>query len=994
MRNSNQTKGLIRLMSGASVVALSVMAIAAAPAMAQDATATAAAKPAEDTVVVVTGQRAQLRSSQKIKKDSDVIVDSVTAVDIGALPDRSVSEALQRISGLTLERTDNNRDPARLAVEGGNIEIRGLSWVKSETNGRDIFSANNGRALSFDDISADLLAGVDVYKNPAADQTEGGIGGIVDLRTRLPFDTKKRVIAFSADSNAGDMDKKGHSSVNGFYSDRWHTGIGDIGVLLDYSIADVGNRTDSISLDKFSAETVTGHTGTVYIPGSIGWREVTWDAKRTAASAALQWRPNDQWLFTLQYLDARSRETNLEYALGSYDGSLTSPSPSWNYQYNAQGVLMSGTNPSAGYDGDTRYELDHKNTSDTSIGFKYTPSTKLTVSGDVQYVSSTADMTSLTAYTELGSRASISFAGLQSDLPTITVNSPNNTSTESAYYWAAAMDHLEKNSGDQVAAKLDLRYDFDDNAWLKSVSFGGRVTDKHYVTRQTGWNWGLLSHQYWSVSQADATPDNPYYPPVYINTAGATGYAQNAQLPKEVTFQTFGNFFHGDAAVPGNVWFPSADLVSHGTAYAYSLLKSTETAGWGWTPLAADAWNSVHPESDNATAGVNRQQEKTAAAYVEARYAGPSFFGIGNYDGNFGVRYVSTEAEQNGGIVAVTVPSTGCTASAAACVPLNNFKTFASGSITNGGSTDNKYSDILPSFNLRVHLSDQWQVRLGASRAMVRPDLSQLIAYTTLTMNQNADGTPNTAATGGAYTGTAGNPNLKPITADQYDLSVENYFSPTGSVTFDIFDKNLQNYIYTGTAVQSFTSNGQTIKFNVTEQMNGYKGQIKGFEIAYQQFYDMLPGFWSGFGLQGNYTHIDSSGGHNTAVNVFDTTQVTGQAQTLPLEGMSPDSYNVAVMYEKYGISARLAYNWRSLYLLTTSGANINAPVWSEAYGQVDGSIFYTLNSHYKIGIQGTNLTHARTILDASNPTNLAIRERYNWVETDRRVALVLRGTF
>src|SRR6185312_6669541 len=222
-----------------------------------------------------------------------------------------------------------------------------------------------------------------------------------------------------------------------------------------------------------------------------------------------------------------------------------------------------------------------------------------------------------------------------------------------------------------------------------------------------------------------------------------------------------------------------------------------------------------------ATAGVNRQQDKPAAVYAEARYGGSSFFGIGNYDGNFGLRYVSTEAVQNGSLVAVTAPSNKlCTGTAAGCTAFANFLTFASGSIAGTGATDNKYSDFLPSFNLRVHLNDQYQVRLGASRALVRPDLSQLIGYTTLSLTQNADGTPNTGATGGAYTGTAGNPNLKPITADQFDLSVEDYFAPTGSVTFDIFDKQLQNYIYTGTKAETFTSNGQTLTFNVTEQLN------------------------------------------------------------------------------------------------------------------------------------------------------------------------------
>ena len=142
---------------GVSVIALGAMN---APALAQTAEEPDDATEVEE--VVITGLRASLQSAQDIKRNSEVIVDSITAVDIGALPDRSVSEALQRISGVTLQRTNEARDPARLAAEGGGVFIRGLSWVRSETNGRDIFSARNGRGLSVEDISADLLAGVAV----------------------------------------------------------------------------------------------------------------------------------------------------------------------------------------------------------------------------------------------------------------------------------------------------------------------------------------------------------------------------------------------------------------------------------------------------------------------------------------------------------------------------------------------------------------------------------------------------------------------------------------------------------------------------------------------------------------------------------------------------------------------------------------------------------------------------------------------------------------
>lgn len=174
----------LRVPATASALAM-IMALSVTNAAAQDqSTEPEAVKrdqadgPIEE--VVVTGLRQSLESAQAIKRNAEQIVDSITAQDIGALPDRSVSEALQRIPGITLQRTSANRDPARLAAEGGGVFIRGLSWVRSETNGRDIFSATNGRDLSFEDISADLLAGVDVYKNPSADMVEGGVGGTVN----------------------------------------------------------------------------------------------------------------------------------------------------------------------------------------------------------------------------------------------------------------------------------------------------------------------------------------------------------------------------------------------------------------------------------------------------------------------------------------------------------------------------------------------------------------------------------------------------------------------------------------------------------------------------------------------------------------------------------------------------------------------------------------------------------------------------------------------
>lgn len=155
--------------------------------------------------IVVRGVRGSLQSAQDIKQFSNVIVDSVTAEDIGALADRSVTETLQRVPGVAINRFAAGRDPDHFSVEGSGVVVRGLTYVRSEVNGRDSFTANNGRGLSFADVPPELLIGVDVFKTLSADRIEGGIAGTVNLRTRKPFDTDDTIVAFSLENNYSDF---------------------------------------------------------------------------------------------------------------------------------------------------------------------------------------------------------------------------------------------------------------------------------------------------------------------------------------------------------------------------------------------------------------------------------------------------------------------------------------------------------------------------------------------------------------------------------------------------------------------------------------------------------------------------------------------------------------------------------------------------------------------------------------------------------------------
>src|SRR5690606_16052371 len=170
-----------------SILAMCVMALSA-PALAQS---TDAADEGSIEEIVVSGVRSSLQNAQDIKRNADTFVDSISSKDIGSLPDRSVLEAMQRLPGVSIERFAASEDPDHFGVEGSGAVIRGMTATRSEFNGRDSFTANSGRGLSFQDVPPELMGGVDIYKNQSADMIEGGIGGTVSLRTRKPFDSPR-----------------------------------------------------------------------------------------------------------------------------------------------------------------------------------------------------------------------------------------------------------------------------------------------------------------------------------------------------------------------------------------------------------------------------------------------------------------------------------------------------------------------------------------------------------------------------------------------------------------------------------------------------------------------------------------------------------------------------------------------------------------------------------------------------------------------------------
>lgn len=278
----------IRALCSASILAT----LLAAPAFAQ--TAPVADPQATDDAavvdeVVVTGFRRSLQSAQQIKRNSDQIVDSIVAEDIGKLPDVTASDSLARITGVQVERGGG---------EAGRVLVRGLPDLTTTYNGRDIFTAE-ARFVAIQDFPAGGVAALDVYKSTTADQVEGGIAGLINVRSRRPFDFNGLEIAGGVRGTYAGQSRQYDPNANLLISNRWDTGMGEVGALINVSYTEL-NYLDSARFvgGGFIAAIDPGQTAQVNAIGArysdgVGIFYGQGDRLRPSVNAALQWRPSE-----------------------------------------------------------------------------------------------------------------------------------------------------------------------------------------------------------------------------------------------------------------------------------------------------------------------------------------------------------------------------------------------------------------------------------------------------------------------------------------------------------------------------------------------------------------------------------------------------------------------------------------------------------------------------------------------------------------------------
>ncbi|NCP12969.1 MAG: TonB-dependent receptor [Sphingomonadales bacterium] len=534
-----------RLFALGTASALAITAATAAPAWAQDVEDTApdVAEAAEEdeNAIIVTGFRASLQSAQNIKRDADTFVDVITAEDIGALPDRSVAEALQRVPGVNIGRFEKASDPDRFSVEGTGVIIRGLNFVRSELNGRDIFSANGGTVLSFNEISPELLGRVEVFKNLTADMVEGGIAGTVNLVTRKPLDRRGTHLSGTVETNVGDLADEWSPGFSMLGSTTLEGDRGSLGLQLGYARSELVSRTDASQIADpcYRPSTLDGAcfrvrpvgsggisggpqftpdnfppAGALVVPKGAGVRSTDLERDREAWSGVVQYEsPNRDFLVTFEWLKADTTFfTKENAAVALVNDDLLFPVPAagstWEFDENGQfvrGVLSQRigdayANP-FGRGGIPlellRFERETRSsTKDISIDIDWSVTDRFRVNFEAQHIESTQNQDSIIGTMSTWANIDLDVSG---KVPQVQFLAPPGapadyfTSGENTYYWFL-LDSIARNEGALDTLRFDGEYDISDDGFFKKIKFGARWSERDQTTRDTNFStWGNLS---------------------------------------------------------------------------------------------------------------------------------------------------------------------------------------------------------------------------------------------------------------------------------------------------------------------------------------------------------------------------------------------------------------------------------------------------------------------------------------------------------------------
>lgn len=960
-----------RLASACGLLLAGVTAVhaqGAAPA----APAASAADKADVQTVTVTGIRASLDTSMALKRDAHGIVDGITAEDVGKFPDTNLAEAMQRISGVSIDR---------VAGEGSKVTVRGFGpdYNMILLNGRQMPATtvmdtgpSGSRAFDFANLAAESISGLEVWKTSSAAKPAGGIGATINIKTARPLENYSGRVASIGVQGLIDQsnqrlpsDDKGKAltpEISGIYSDTFANHTFGISLTGNYEERDGGYNNANVGNGWHNNPGVTNPpvTTSIYaLPQNIDYAVTGIHRERVNGQLTLQWQPVKAFTGTLDYtysqnrLDSKRNDISSWFSYGPSSGTWTtgpviSPLIYTEYLNDPTHLDSQGHYPGLAdvAMGVAKFGVETTlRSAGVNLAWKATDALKFELDAHKSSSVSGSDNpygTNNVIGTAAFNRGSTT-VDFSNDFPVMSLANTVRDASLQQVTGSAFRNSYMKSNVDQLQLK---------GSWeaseQSSVDFGLNVT---HVKNRTA--YANVQRDSWGGASSPADyPDSVWHPDTLAKYFSRMSGSGNPAL--------------------FNTWFTSD----------FNQIQALAAA-------AKDGQGNAHPELYQASSDFTtdrRTKENTLSLYSQYNRDWETA-GI-PMNLTAGLRYEKTD---------VTASAVVPTPSGAVWQGVNEFDLSYSGS---GATTQTgSYKYFLPNIDFDAELHKNVKVRMSYGDTIARPGWDAIQGGRTLDQLFRQDG----------GTGSSGNPALKPLLSHNLDASVEWYYAKSSYASIGFFHKNVKNFIgqtqatYTQAGVNTpvggnywnqavangcsnldrqcisdyiynnfngqpgvtmtGTKNGHPVGtinalaadpalvFKINTPVNQHFASLHGFEFNIQNAFGN-----SGFGVGANYTAVLSG-------LKYDNNNLNDQ---FALVGLS-NSANVVAFYENEHLNARLAYNWRGQFLAATQdGAGAN-PVYTEPYGQVDMTLGYNVNSHLSFQLDAINLNdgvqrqHSRT---------------------------------
>lgn len=928
--------------------------------------------------IVVRGIRGSAAENLALKREAEALIDAITAEDIGKFPDKNVADALQRVPGVTIERSGG---------EGNSVSIRGLAsdLTLSLLNGNFIASSAGEPSRSFDYnlLPSTLVERVEVFKSSEARLEEGGVGGTVIVHSRKPFDVDAGTGRLSVEGTWGDTTEQWDPSVNGFYS--WKNESETFGILASYTRQDRLTRTMTGSAPSgWRYVTASGNPNLdangnplpdstarfnpfttadgrvidgVWVPQAVFLTVAEEDRVREGFQITGQWKPIDRLTLTGNYFNFSLKQdqtfSQLWFQESQYQPAFL------NDITVGDDNVATGIFTSVGASG-----AERPNSFPALIGrFRKQENTSDTYDITAEWDGDWMDVKFVAGRSEAeGGPSELFRVGYYNNSP------QGNAAQFAAYEIGEDRFSFQLDPATPFRSFAGAGGDVDLGQTTSSFVIGDINSDYYQLDVDFDLDWGLLKTLRVGAKRREIEihreTNNVFFVPperaaeLAANpddfNSSADEYRNLGGVPSYQSVAVAG----GIDNIPGgfNVnYFPGIDMQAYRAAVLenFAIFRRREP-------------NFVYDVAETNTAG-----------YVQGD------FEFSNFRGNLGVRYVEIEADTSSADIVTFFfdefddELSDEATNTAVRLPLEN-RLFDFFDVLSQTSTEDH---LLPSFNLVWDVTDNFIARFAAAQTMSRPGLNALgsqqrLAFVSPEVVDDFDRFTAASPVRGGFTGSGGNKNLKSFESDQFDLSLEYYYGEGSGLGIAFFRKDVDNFIVPLTISTPFTFQGVTAEESAAQGRtfadgtpftfpagtytietlstsgNGSNATSEGVEVFIQHFFD------NGFGFSGNYTLNDT--------NQADVTRDGEKVGESPLVGSSDYQMNASLFYENDRFGARVSYNKRGEQ---NGGLFDGLPIINRPYQQVDANANFDVTDALTLTASVINLTEEEQISHIGDDT-------------------------